>query len=180
MKQQVKEYLSTTYATKQVLFIMPFLCTVWFFFCTNWSTSCTNDSSLHFYVCLSNAPRLSRSSFSPFRPQTVHAVAGLVPPSPPANMGPTGGSAPAPQSLHSPHMRTEQLMSGNSAPNSPMAMLNIGSSHETEVGACEFVSDARINVEPININPCSCCKCSLQDPDLPNNRKALWLNYVPI
>lgn len=30
-------------------------------------------------------------------------------------------------------MRTEQLMSGNSAPNSPMAMLNINSSHEKEV-----------------------------------------------
>ncbi|XP_070758423.1 transcription factor EB isoform X2 [Enoplosus armatus] len=78
LKQQVKEYLSTTYATKQ----------------------------------------------------TVHAVAG---PSPPPNMGPTGGSASAPPPLHSPHMRTEQLMSGNSAPNSPMAMLNIGSSHEKEM-----------------------------------------------
>ncbi|XP_059185858.1 transcription factor EB isoform X2 [Centropristis striata] len=80
-RQQVKEYLSTTYATKQ----------------------------------------------------TIHAVAGLVPPSPPTNMGPTGGSASAPPPLRSPHMRTEQLMSGNSAPNSPMAMLNIGSSHETEM-----------------------------------------------
>ncbi|XP_008304655.1 transcription factor EB isoform X2 [Stegastes partitus] len=80
-RQQVKEYLSTTYATKQ----------------------------------------------------TVQAVAGLVPPSPPTNMGPTGGSASAPPPLHSPHMRTEQLMSGNSAPNSPMAMLNIGSSHENEM-----------------------------------------------
>lgn len=80
-RQQVKEYLSTTYATKQ----------------------------------------------------TVHAVAGPVPPSPPTNMGPTGGSASAPPPLHSPHMRTEQLMSGNSAPNSPMAMLNIGSSHENEM-----------------------------------------------
>ncbi|XP_040015447.1 transcription factor EB isoform X1 [Xiphias gladius] len=80
-KQQVKEYLSTTYATKQ----------------------------------------------------TVHAVAGLIPPSPPTNMGPTGGSASAPPPLQSPHMRTEQLMSGNSAPNSPMAMLNIGSSHENEM-----------------------------------------------
>uniref|UniRef100_A0A3Q3WBK2 BHLH domain-containing protein n=1 Tax=Mola mola TaxID=94237 RepID=A0A3Q3WBK2_MOLML len=82
MKQQVKEYLSTTFATKQM----------------------------------------------------VHAVAGLVPPSPPpAKMGPSGGSASAPQPLHSPHMRAEQLMSGNSAPNSPMAMLNIGSSHEKEM-----------------------------------------------
>ncbi|XP_075906261.1 transcription factor EB isoform X2 [Nelusetta ayraudi] len=81
MKQQVKEYLSTTFATKQ----------------------------------------------------TVHAVAGLVPPSPPATMAPTGGSASAPQPLHSPHVRTEQLMSGNSAPNSPMAMLNIGSSQENEM-----------------------------------------------
>ncbi|XP_037627487.1 transcription factor EB isoform X2 [Sebastes umbrosus] len=80
-RQQVKEYLSTTFATKQ----------------------------------------------------TVHAVAGLVPPSPPPNMGPIGGSASAPPPLRSPHMRTEQLMSGNSAPNSPMAMLNIGSSHETEM-----------------------------------------------
>ncbi|XP_047438998.1 transcription factor EB isoform X2 [Mugil cephalus] len=80
-RQQVKEYLSTTYATKQ----------------------------------------------------TVQAVAGLIPPSPPANMVPTGGSSSAPPPLHSPHMRPEQLMSGNSAPNSPMAMLNIGSSHENEM-----------------------------------------------
>ncbi|KAM8915842.1 transcription factor EB isoform 1-T7 [Spinachia spinachia] len=80
-RQQVKEYLSTTFATKQ----------------------------------------------------TIHAVAGLMPPSPPTNMGPTGGSASAPPPLRSPHMRTEQLMSGNSAPNSPMAMLNISSSHETEM-----------------------------------------------
>ncbi|KAM4587700.1 transcription factor EB isoform 2-T5 [Odontesthes bonariensis] len=80
-RQQVKEYLSTTFATKQ----------------------------------------------------TVNAVAGIVPPSPPSNMGPAGGSASAPPPLHSPHMRTEQLMSGNSAPNSPMAMLNIGSSHEKEM-----------------------------------------------
>ncbi|KAM9859391.1 transcription factor EB isoform 2-T3 [Aulostomus maculatus] len=79
-KQQVKEYLSTTFATKQ----------------------------------------------------TVHAIAGPMPPSPPTTIGPTGGSAPAPPPLHSPHIRTEQLMSGNSAPNSPMAMLNIGSSHEKE------------------------------------------------
>uniref|UniRef100_A0A3Q3AQZ0 Transcription factor EB n=1 Tax=Kryptolebias marmoratus TaxID=37003 RepID=A0A3Q3AQZ0_KRYMA len=41
--------------------------------------------------------------------------------------------SPAPLPLHSPHMRKEQLMSGNSAPNSPMAMLNIGSSHEKEM-----------------------------------------------
>ncbi|XP_014892197.1 transcription factor EB-like [Poecilia latipinna] len=65
--------------------------------------------------------------------QTVHAVAGIMPPSPPTNMGPAGGSASAPPLLHSPHMRKEQLMSGNSAPNSPMAMLNIGSSHEKEM-----------------------------------------------
>ncbi|XP_068171415.1 transcription factor EB [Antennarius striatus] len=81
LKQQVKEYLSTTYATKQ----------------------------------------------------TVHAVAGLVPPSPPTNIGPTGGSASAPPPLRSPHVHTEQLMSGNSAPNSPMAMLNIGCSQEKEM-----------------------------------------------
>ncbi|KAK9529237.1 hypothetical protein VZT92_013346 [Zoarces viviparus] len=80
-RQQVKEFLSTTFATKQ----------------------------------------------------TIHAVAGLVPPSPPTHMGPTGGSASAPPPLRSPHMRTEQLMSGNSAPNSPMAMLNISSSQETEM-----------------------------------------------
>uniref|UniRef100_A0A665VYM6 Transcription factor EB-like n=1 Tax=Echeneis naucrates TaxID=173247 RepID=A0A665VYM6_ECHNA len=80
-RQQVKEYLSTTYATKQ----------------------------------------------------TVQAVSGLIPPSPPTSMVPTGGSASAPPPLQSPHMRTEHLMSGNSAPNSPMAMLNIGSSHENEM-----------------------------------------------
>ncbi|KAM8867490.1 transcription factor EB [Synchiropus picturatus] len=74
-RQQVKEYLSTTYATKQ----------------------------------------------------TIHAVAGPVPPSP------TGVSASAPPPLHSPRVCTEQFISGNSAPNSPMAMLNINSSHEKEM-----------------------------------------------
>ncbi|XP_076012677.1 transcription factor EB isoform X2 [Genypterus blacodes] len=81
-KQQVKEYLSTTCATKQ----------------------------------------------------TVHAVAGVMRPSPPPSMGPTGGSASAPPPpLHSPHMHAEQHMTGNSAPNSPMAMLNIGTSQEKEM-----------------------------------------------
>ena len=67
--------------------------------------------------------------------QAVHAAAGLIPPTSPSKMGPTGGSASAPPPLQSPHMRTEHLLSGNSAPNSPMAMLNIGSSHENEVVA---------------------------------------------
>uniref|UniRef100_A0A8B9K203 Transcription factor EB n=1 Tax=Astyanax mexicanus TaxID=7994 RepID=A0A8B9K203_ASTMX len=80
-RQQVKEYLSTTYATKQA----------------------------------------------------VHAVAGVVHPSPP-NMAQVQ-SAGAPPPLPSPCMRTEQLMNsaGNSAPNSPMAMLNISGSHEKEM-----------------------------------------------
>ncbi|XP_067097014.1 transcription factor EB isoform X2 [Osmerus mordax] len=80
-RQQVKEYLSTTFATKQ----------------------------------------------------TVHAVTGVVQPSPPPSLAPPGGSASAPPPLHSPRMRTEQLITGNSAPNSPMALLNIGSSHENEM-----------------------------------------------
>ncbi|XP_066559357.1 transcription factor EB isoform X2 [Amia ocellicauda] len=69
-RQQVKQYLSTTFATKQA----------------------------------------------------VHAVTGVQPSPPP----------PGP----SPCMRTEQLINhsaGNSAPNSPMALLNIGSSHEKEM-----------------------------------------------
>ncbi|XP_066529127.1 transcription factor EB isoform X2 [Hoplias malabaricus] len=80
-RQQVKEYLSTTYATKQA----------------------------------------------------VHAVAGVVHPSPPSMA--QVQSAPAPPTLPSPRMRTEQLMTpaGNSAPNSPMAMLNISCSHEKEM-----------------------------------------------
>lgn len=80
-RQQVKEYLSTTYATKQA----------------------------------------------------VQAVTNLVQPSPPTmGQGQTGTVQPP---LPSPCMRTEQLMNsaGNSAPNSPMAMLNISSSHENEV-----------------------------------------------
>ncbi|NP_001244121.1 transcription factor EB [Danio rerio] len=80
-RQQVKEYLSTTYATKQA----------------------------------------------------VHAVTSLVQPSPPPMVQAQTGSAPP--NMHSPCMRTEQLMNsaGNSAPNSPMAMLNISSSHENEM-----------------------------------------------
>ncbi|XP_049436117.1 transcription factor EB isoform X1 [Epinephelus fuscoguttatus] len=96
-RQQVKEYLSTTYATKQ----------------------------------------------------TVHAVAGPVQPSPPTNMVPTGGSASAPPPLHSPHMRTEQLMSGNSAPNSPMAMLNISSSHETEMDVIDDIINMQSTYDDI-------------------------------
>ncbi|XP_055725562.1 transcription factor EB isoform X1 [Salvelinus fontinalis] len=79
-RQQVKEYLSTTYATKQ----------------------------------------------------TVHAVTGVVQPSPPH---------------HSPQLRTEQLITGNSAPNSPMAMLNIGSSHENEVHEMDEVIDDIISMQ---------------------------------
>ncbi|XP_059385404.1 transcription factor EB-like [Carassius carassius] len=81
MRQQVKEYLSTTYATKQA----------------------------------------------------VHAVTSLVQPSPPPM--PQGQTGSVPSTMPSPCMRTEQLMNsaGNSAPNSPMAMLNIGSSHENEM-----------------------------------------------
>ncbi|RXN06542.1 transcription factor EB-like isoform X1 [Labeo rohita] len=80
-RQQVKEYLSTTYATKQA----------------------------------------------------VHAVTSLVQPSPPTMPQAQTGTVPPP--MPSPCMRTDQLMTsaGNSAPNSPMAMLNIGSSHENEM-----------------------------------------------
>ncbi|XP_039529407.1 transcription factor EB isoform X2 [Pimephales promelas] len=80
-RQQVKEYLSTTYATKQA----------------------------------------------------VHAVTSLVQPSPPTM--PQGQTGTVPPTMPSTCMRTEQLMNsaGNSAPNSPMAMLNIGSSHENEM-----------------------------------------------
>uniref|UniRef100_A0A8C7FSN1 Transcription factor EB n=2 Tax=Oncorhynchus kisutch TaxID=8019 RepID=A0A8C7FSN1_ONCKI len=81
-RQQVKEYLSTTYATKQ----------------------------------------------------TVHAVTGVVQPSPPPPH-------------HSPRLRTEQLITGNSAPNSPMAMLNIGSSHENEVHEMDEVIDDIISMQ---------------------------------
>ncbi|KAM7422278.1 hypothetical protein PAMA_010378 [Pampus argenteus] len=91
--------------------------------------------------------------------QTVHAVAGPMPPSPPTTIGPTGGSASAPPPLHSPHMRTEQLMSGNSAPNSPMAMLKIGSSHENEMDEVidDIISmqsnydDIRAYIDPIQM-----------------------------
>ncbi|XP_055078162.1 transcription factor EB isoform X2 [Periophthalmus magnuspinnatus] len=84
VRQQVKEYLSTTYATKQ----------------------------------------------------TIQTVTGPVPPSPPPpppSLGPPAGLAPHPGSLHSSHMHSDQLLSGNSAPNSPMAMLNISSGHEKEL-----------------------------------------------
>lgn len=81
MRQQVKEYLSTTCATKQ----------------------------------------------------TIHTVAGPVAPSPPPPLGPSGGLAPVSAPAVSSHMHSEQLVSGNSAPNSPMAMLNIGSGHDKEL-----------------------------------------------
>ncbi|KAG9339710.1 hypothetical protein JZ751_023357 [Albula glossodonta] len=81
-RQQLKQYLSTTYATKQ----------------------------------------------------TVHAVTGVQPsPPPPPLVQPA--SAPCPAPVPSPCMHTNQLISstGNSAPNSPMAMLNISSSQEKEL-----------------------------------------------
>uniref|UniRef100_A0A3Q3B5C0 Transcription factor EB n=1 Tax=Kryptolebias marmoratus TaxID=37003 RepID=A0A3Q3B5C0_KRYMA len=80
-----------------------------------------------------SAPQHYQSMQVPVEVLKVHAVTGHVPPCPPTNMEPAVSSAPAPLPLHSPHMRKEQLMSGNSAPNSPMAMLNIGSSHEKEM-----------------------------------------------
>ncbi|XP_045079862.1 transcription factor EB-like isoform X2 [Coregonus clupeaformis] len=94
-RQQVKEYLSTTYATKQ----------------------------------------------------TVHAVTGVVQPSPPPTLAPPGASSSAPPPLHSPRLRTDQLITGNSAPNSPMAMLNIGSSHENEVHEMDEVIDDIISMQ---------------------------------
>lgn len=71
--------------------------------------------------------------------QPVHAVTSLVQPSPPTM--PQGQTGTVPSTMPSPCMRTEQLMTsaGNSAPNSPMAMLNIGSSHENEVVQCFFI-----------------------------------------
>ncbi|XP_028969813.1 transcription factor EB isoform X2 [Esox lucius] len=94
-RQQVKEYLSTTYATKQ----------------------------------------------------TVHAVTGVVQPSPPPALPHQGASSSAPPPLQSPRLRTEQLITGNSAPNSPMAMLNIGSSHENEVHEMDEVIDDIISMQ---------------------------------
>ncbi|KAA0707749.1 Transcription factor EB [Triplophysa tibetana] len=102
-RQQVKEYLSTTYASKQA----------------------------------------------------VHAVANLVQPSPPTMaQGQTGTVQPP---LPSPCMRTEQLMNsaGNSAPNSPMAMLNIGSSHEMDEVIDDIISlqssydDIQAYIDPV-------------------------------
>ncbi|XP_035239547.1 transcription factor EB-like isoform X1 [Anguilla anguilla] len=66
--------------------------------------------------------------------QAVHAVTGTQPsPPPPPLVQPA--SAPGPALMPSPCMRTEQLITsaGNSAPNSPMAMLNICSSQEKEM-----------------------------------------------
>lgn len=109
--QQVKEYLSTTYATKPM----------------------------------------------------VHSAGGLVPPSPPAPMGPAGGLAPATAPVHSSHMHSDQLITGNSAPNSPMAMLNIGSSgHEKELemdGVIDDIISLESNYDDVH---------SYIDPIMPN------------
>lgn len=110
VRQQVKEYLSTTYATKQ----------------------------------------------------TIHTVAGPVPPSPPPPpppLGPSGGLAPVPAPVPSSHMHSDQLLSGNSAPNSPMAMLNIGSGHEKEM--MDDVIDDIISLQYDDIH-------SYIDPIMPN------------
>ncbi|XP_024915654.1 transcription factor EB isoform X2 [Cynoglossus semilaevis] len=96
-RQQVKEYLSTTYATKQA----------------------------------------------------VLAVAGMFPTTSPTKMN---GSTSAPPTLQSPHMRTEQLMSGNSAPNSPMAMLNLSSSHEMDDVIDDIISLRSSYDDPANVD----------------------------
>lgn len=66
--------------------------------------------------------------------QAVHAISGVVQPSPPTlAQNQSAAAAAATPPLPSPRMRPEQLISsaGNSAPASPMAMLNI--SHEKEM-----------------------------------------------
>uniref|UniRef100_A0AAV2JGF3 MiT/TFE transcription factors N-terminal domain-containing protein n=1 Tax=Knipowitschia caucasica TaxID=637954 RepID=A0AAV2JGF3_KNICA len=110
VRQQVKEYLSTTHATKQ----------------------------------------------------TIQTVAGPVPPSPPAPAPPLGPAvgltAHAP--VHSAHMHPEQLIPGNSAPNSPMAMLNIGSGHEKEMDdVIDDIFSLQANYDDIH---------SYLDPIMPN------------
>ncbi|KAJ0068474.1 hypothetical protein NL108_008420 [Boleophthalmus pectinirostris] len=115
VRQQVKEYLSTTYATKQ----------------------------------------------------TIQTVVGPVPPSPPLpppSLGPPAGLAPHPAPLHSSHMHSEQLLSGNSAPNSPMAMLNIGSGHEKEMDNVSDVIDDIISMQQSNFDDIH----SYIDPIMPN------------
>ncbi|KAM9443938.1 transcription factor EB isoform 2-T2 [Clarias gariepinus] len=69
------------------------------------------------------------STFAP--KQAVHAAAGIVHPSPP-NMVQCQ-SAGAVQPLPSPCASQLVPSAGNSAPNSPMAMLNISCSHEKEM-----------------------------------------------
>lgn len=65
--------------------------------------------------------------------QAVHAAAGVVHPSPP-NMAQCQ-SAGAVQPLPSPCASQLVTSAGNSAPNSPMALLKISCSHEKEVHA---------------------------------------------
>ncbi|KAK3512878.1 hypothetical protein QTP70_028948 [Hemibagrus guttatus] len=72
---------------------------------------------------------LSSSTFAP--KQAVHAAAGVVHPSPPSMA--QCQSAGAVQPLPSPCASQLVTSAGNSAPNSPMAMLNISCSHEKEM-----------------------------------------------
>ncbi|XP_072317985.1 transcription factor EB [Eucyclogobius newberryi] len=99
VRQQVKEYLSTTYATKQ----------------------------------------------------TIQTVTGPVPssppPPPPPPLGPAAALAPHTAPVHSSHMHLDQLITGNSAPNSPMAMLNIGSGHDKEMDDAEDVLDEFMSLQ---------------------------------
>uniref|UniRef100_A0A8C7S7M9 Transcription factor EB n=1 Tax=Oncorhynchus mykiss TaxID=8022 RepID=A0A8C7S7M9_ONCMY len=123
-RQQVKEYLSTTYATKQV---PRCLCLSFFL---SLCLSASFPSSLFLQHTHTHTLFLSLL----LSVQTVHAVTGVVQPSPPPPH-------------HSPRLRTEQLITGNSAPNSPMAMLNIGSSHENEVHEMDEVIDDIISMQ---------------------------------
>ncbi|TST85798.1 Transcription factor EB [Bagarius yarrelli] len=69
------------------------------------------------------------STFAP--KQAVHAAAGVVHPSPPSMA--QCQSAGNVQPLSSPRASQLVTSTGNSAPNSPMAMLNISCSHEKEM-----------------------------------------------
>ncbi|KAL2091158.1 hypothetical protein ACEWY4_013421 [Coilia grayii] len=91
--------------------------------------------------------------------QAVHALSGGVAQPSPPTLAPPGQTAAATPPLPSPRMRTEHLLSsaGNSAPASPMAMLNISQEQEMEEVIDDIISlqssfdDIQAYIDPVQM-----------------------------
>lgn len=97
-----------------------------------WQVQTHLENPTDYHIRQSQRQQVKEYLSSTFAPkQAVHAAAGIVHPSSPSMA--QCQSAGAVQPLPSPCASQLVTPTGNSAPNSPMAMLNISCSHEKEV-----------------------------------------------